>query len=186
MSDGLLLSSGVSPITCVRLLFFSEQAVLTRCDRQQWQKQQANRAHGQLRCAVCRTFTPAVRDSRATKRRRPPAEISGVSAARARFALSLACFRQGHGGVTTGITTWISLRSSARAGRLAAELVRRAKILSRFHCRSIKCSRAGERRAANPGNRRLIRNGQQNANFVLGGNGLVRRQDHAPDDRYLF
>ena len=34
MSDGLLLSSGVSPITCVRLLFFSEQALLTRCDRQ--------------------------------------------------------------------------------------------------------------------------------------------------------
>jgi len=93
------------------------------------------------------------------------------------------------GSVVGGVTT-ASSRGQACAPRRARADSRPnwfgAKILSRFHCRSIKCSRAGERRAANPGNRRLIRNGQQNANFVLGGNGLVRRQDHAPDDRYLF
>ncbi len=36
------------------------------------------------------------------------------------------------GGLTTGITTWLSLRSQARAGRLAGDLVRRQDLFRDF------------------------------------------------------
>jgi len=91
------------------------------------------------------------------------------------------------GGLTTGITTWLSLHSQARVGHRSGQLVRRQDLFNEFIGAA---SRAyGEALySTEPKIQDLIAlyAGQSNASFVLARNRRARREGHNRNNRHLL
>jgi hypothetical protein len=96
------------------------------------------------------------------------------------------------GGLTTGITTWLSLRSQARVGHRSGQLVRRQDLFDEFIGAASKAygealfNTESKIQDLNRSIRSLYTLCQSNASFVLARNRRARREGHNRNYRHLL